>query len=91
MQISYVQFVVYILPAIVGLFLGICLCKLNKTYYFSVFLLFVCVVWWWVLSHINTHGSEGPGILAMMYSVMTTFFVLTDIVKHIIKKLKSNK
>jgi len=53
--------------------------------------LFVCVVWWWVLSHINTHGSEGPGILAMMYSVMTTFFVLTDIVKHIIKKLKSNK
>lgn len=78
---------IYVLPIIIGLLLGICLLKFKKTYFLSWLMLLVGVAWWCILSHINTHGSEGPGLLAWMYSLMTLSFTLVEVIKFIIKKL----
>ena len=85
-QIYYNIFMMYILPAIIGILLGICMWKVKKSYILSQIMLFVGVLWWSILPHVNNHGSEGAGILALMYSYIVIFFAVTDGVKHIVKK-----
>ncbi|MBQ2932232.1 MAG: hypothetical protein IJE62_05260 [Clostridia bacterium] len=87
-QIYYNFFMIYVLPTIVGLLLGICLWKLKKTQILSELMILVGVVWWCILSRINTHGSEGPGLLALMYSLMTLAFVVVEIIKFAVRKLR---
>lgn len=87
-QIYYVRFMIYVLPTIIGLILGICLWKIKKTYFLSGVMFLVGVVWWGVLSCINTHGSEGPGILACMYSLVALSFTVVEVIKKLSKKQK---
>lgn len=89
MSQAYYFLILVILPIIVGLLLGICLWKLKKAYFLSGFMLLVSVVWWCVLSHINTHGSEGPGLLLWMYSFTTLAFTVVEIIKFVVRKLKA--
>ena len=88
-QIYYNLFMIFVLPVIIGLLFGVCLWKIKKTYFLSWILLFGGVVWWCILSRINTHGSEGPGLLAWMYSLFTLSFVVVEIIKFIVRKLKT--
>ena len=81
-------FYIFILPTLIGLMLGICLWKIKKTYILSGLMIVVGVIWWCVLSQINTHGSEGPGLLATMYSLIAVAFTLVEIVKVIVRKIK---
>ena len=82
-------FYIFILPTLIGLILGICLWKIKKTYILSGLMIVVGVIWWCVLSQINTHGSEGPGLLATMYSLITVAFTLVELVKVIVRKIKA--
>ncbi len=52
-------------------------------------MLLVGVVWWFVLSHVNTHGSEGPGLLVRMYSLIVLAFTVVEIIKFIVRSLKA--
>ena len=81
-------FYIFILPTLIGLILGVCLWKIKKTYILSGLMIVVGVIWWCVLSQINTHGSEGPGLLATMYSLIAVAFTLVEIVKVIVRKIK---
>lgn len=85
-QIYYNLFFIYVLPVFLGFLLGICLWKLRKTYILSALLLFASMVWWCILPHINTHGSEGPGLLALMFSLMTISFTCIEIIKFTARK-----
>ena len=87
-QIYYNFFMIYVLPTIVGLLLGICLWKLKKTQILAGVMILVGIVWWCVLSHINTHGSEGPGLLNVMYSLMALAFTVVEIIKLAVRKLR---
>ena len=82
-------FYIFFLPIIIGLILGISLWKIKKTHVLSGLMIVVCVVWWCVLSQINTHGSEGPGLLALMYSLMSIAFVVVEVIKFIVRKIKT--
>ena len=90
-QIYYNIFMMYILPAVVGLLLGLCMWKVKKSYILSQIMLFVGVLWWSILPHVNNHGSEGAGILALMYSHLAIFFAVTDGLKHMIRKCMKGK
>lgn len=90
-QIYYNLSMIYVLPVIIGLISGICLWKFRKTYFLSGLMLTGCVVWWCILSYINTHGSEGPGLLAWMYSLMALSFTGVEIIKFLARKLKERK
>ena len=81
-------FYIFILPTLIGLILGICLWKIKKTYILAGSIIVVGIVWWCILSQINTHGSEGPGLLTAMYSLITVAFTLVEIVKLIVRKIK---
>lgn len=83
-QIYYNIFMIYVLPIIIGLILGICLWKIKKTYFLSGLMILIGCVWWCVLPHINTHGSEGSGLLALMYSIMAISFTVVEVIKFII-------
>ncbi len=78
---------VFVFPALVGLLLGICLWRVKKAYIVSGLMIVVGAIWWCVLSQINTHGSEGPGILAIMYTVVTVAFAFVEIAKVIARKI----
>ncbi len=88
-QIYYNLFMIFVLPVILGLLFGICLWKIKKTYFLSWLMLFGGIIWWCVLSHINTHGSEGPGLLLCMYSLFALSFTAVEIIKFIVRKLKA--
>ena len=91
LQIVYNWSIIFILPVIVGLILAICLWKIRKTYYLSGLLLAGGIIWWSILSQINTHGSEGPGLLALMYSLASIAFVIVDLLKTVIRKFKTRR
>lgn len=44
------------------------------------------IVFWCILLNINTHGSEGPGILVTMYSLVTLTFSFVEIIKLIFRR-----
>ncbi|MBE7022023.1 MAG: hypothetical protein E7414_02260 [Ruminococcaceae bacterium] len=88
-QIYYNRFMIFVLPVIIGLLLGICLWKMKRTYILSGLMLLVGVAWYCILAHINTHGSEGPGLLALMYSLMSLAFIVIEIVKFAVRTLKA--
>lgn len=85
-QINFTVFFIYILPVIVGLLLGLSLWKLKKTYILSVLLILLDIVFWYILSNINTHGSEGAGILVTMYTLTAIAFTLIEIIKLVIRR-----
>ena len=90
-RINRNTFYIFILPTLIGLVLGICLWKIKKTYILSGLMIVLGVIWWCVLSQINTHGSEGPGLLAAMYSLIAVAFTLVEGVKLIVRKIKARK
>lgn len=85
-RINFTVFCIFILPVIVGLLLGLCLWKLKKTYIFSVLMILLDIVFWCILSNINTHGSEGAGILVTMYTLTTLAFSFIEIIKLVIRR-----
>lgn len=85
-QINFAVFFIYILPVIVGLLLGLSLWKLRKTYLLSAFMLLIGIIFWCILLNINTHGSEGPGILVTMYTLTALGFTFVEIIKLIIRR-----
>ena len=44
------------------------------------------IVFWCILSNINTHGSEGAGILVTMYTLTTLAFSFIEIIKLVIRR-----
>lgn len=85
-QINFTVFYIYILPVIIGLLLGLSLWKLRKTYLLSALMLLLGIIFWCILLNINTHGSEGPGILVTMYSLVTLTFSFVEIIKLIFRR-----
>lgn len=89
-QIQFVLFF-YVLPIFCGLILGVVLWKFPKTYLLAGILLVVCVIWWCILSNINLHGSEGPGIIFCLYTHAVLTFSLVELIKFIVRKTISMK
>ena len=81
-------FYIFILPTLIGIVLGICLWKIKKTYILSALMVVAGFIWWCVLSQINTHGSEGSGLLALMYSLISVAFVIVEAIKYIARRIK---
>lgn len=88
-RINRNTFYIFVLPTLIGFILGICLWKFKKSNILSGLMILVGVVWWSVLSQINTHGSEGPGLLALMYSLMSIAFIVVEVIKSIVRKIKT--
>lgn len=90
MEQEYINiFCIFILPVLIGLVLGIILWNFKKTYIISAVLLFICVILWCVIPNINTHGSEGPGLLLWMFSLFKAAFSFVEIVKFVLRKKRS--
>ncbi len=87
MNISYV----FIIPPILGILTGLCLIKFKKTYVFSAILLTICIILWCIVPNINTHGSEGPGIMLWIYSLFTAAVSIVEAIKFFVRKCKERK
>lgn len=81
-------FYIFILPTLIGIVLGICLWKIKKTYILSALMVVAGFIWWCMLAQINTHGSEGSGLLALMYSLISVAFVIIEAIKYIARRIK---
>ncbi len=87
-QIQFILFF-YVLPILCGFVLGIGFWKFKKSYLLSGIMLVVSMIWWSVLSNINLHGSEGPGIIFWMYTHLVLAFSLVELIKFIVRKMNS--
>ncbi|MBQ9757746.1 MAG: hypothetical protein IJW15_04985 [Clostridia bacterium] len=81
----------YVLPILCGLILGMIFWEFPKTYLLDGVLLGVCVIWWCILSNINLHGSEGPGIIFWLYTHAVLTFSVVELIKFIVRKMISMK
>lgn len=89
-QMQFILFF-YVLPILCGLILGMIFWKFQKAYLLSWVLLGVCVIWWFILSNINLHGSEGPGIIFCLYTHAVLTFSIVELIKFIVRKIKPMK
>ena len=89
-QIQFILFF-YVLPIFCGLILGVVLWKFKKTYLLDGVLLGVCVIWWRILSNINVHGSERPGIIFCLYTHAVLTFSVVELIKFLVGKIISMK
>lgn len=88
---TQMQFMIffYILPILVGLIFGIVFWRFKKSYFLTGVLIAVCVIWWIILSNINFHGSEGPGLIFYLYFNLISGFSVVELFKFIVRKIKS--
>ncbi len=88
---TQMQFIIffYILPILVGFIFGMIFWKFKKSYFLIGVMIAICVIWWTILSNINLHGSEGPGLVFCMYSNLISGFSVVEIVKFLVRKIKS--
>lgn len=87
-QMQFILFF-YVLPIFCGLILGVVFWKFKKSFLLAGILIVACVIWWCILSNINLHGSEGPGIIFWMYCHFVLSFSLVELIKIIVRKLKA--
>lgn len=88
LQIYYVRFMIFVLPVLIGLLFGIFLWKVKITKYLTGLFLLACTIQWCVLANINTHGSEGPGLISLMCSLAALSFLVVEVIKLIVKGAK---
>ena len=90
---TQIQFLIffYVLPILCGLILGVIFWKLKKTYLITAIMLVACVIWRCILSNINLHGNEGPGIIFGLYTHTVLTFSFVEMIKFIVRKIKSIK
>ena len=81
-QIYYTRFMIFVLPVIVGILLGVILWK-RRTEAVSWVILLLDVILWCILTNINTHGSEAPGLLIWMFSLFAISFAVVEVIKKI--------
>ena len=81
-QIYYTRFMIFVLPVIVGILLGVVLWK-RRTEVVSWTILLLNAILWCILTNINTHGSEGPGLLVWMFSLFAISFAVIEVIKKI--------
>ena len=79
------------LPILCGLIFGAILWKFRKTYILAVIMLIAGAVWWLMLSNINLHGNEGPGLILYMYICAVSAFLVVELMKFIIKIINRRK
>ena len=85
---TQIQFMLFfnIFPILCGLVSGIILWKLKKTYLLAGVMLSACAVWRCVLSNINLHGNEGPGLIWWMFTQAVLSFLAVELIKILIRK-----
>ena len=89
-RIQFILFI-YVLPILCGLILGVGIWKIKKSYLLAWVLLGIGEIWWCILSNINLHGNEGPGIIFWLYSYVALTFSVVELIKFIVRKIKSKR
>ncbi len=81
-QIQFILFF-YALPILCGLIAGIILWKTKKSHLILAALYVIYIVALCVISNINLHGNEGPGILLGMYFNFVLAFSAVEVIKFL--------
>ncbi|MBE7020578.1 MAG: hypothetical protein E7411_03985 [Ruminococcaceae bacterium] len=82
---------IFILPVFTGIMIGISFWFFKKTYIISLSMIFISALSWLIVSNINTHGSEGGGLLSAMLGCITTGIVFIELIKLIVRLLLFKK
>lgn len=78
----------YALPILCGLILGMIFWKFKKSYLLTGVLLGGALIWWYILSNINLHGNEGPGIIFGLYAHVVLTFSVVELIKFMVRRIK---
>ena len=87
-EMQFILFV-YILPVLCGLAIGVAFWKFKKSYLLTGMLLASCIIWWCIISNVNIHGSEGPGMIFWMYTHLVLSFSFVNLIKFVVREIKS--
>ena len=61
-----------VIPFLIGGLAGILMLKFKKSYFVTLGVVALSILAWIVVSNINTHGSEGPGLRCVQLFLMRT-------------------
>ena len=77
-----------VIPFLFGIFADVLMLKVKKSYFITAGIVILSAVAWIVVSNINTHGSEGPGLRCLQLSCFALGMTLVEIIKFVINRLK---
>lgn len=90
-QIYFNLFMLYALPALMGIVLRLIFIKWKRGYVITGVTALLTAALWLRAELINTHGSEGPAILALMAGMMTAGALLVGAIAYVVKKRHTNR
>lgn len=77
-----------VMPFLIGALAGLLMLKFKKSYFVTLGVVLLSIIAWIVVSNINTHGSEGPGLRCVQISFLALGMVAVEVCKFIYHKLK---
>lgn len=79
---------IFIIPFIIGLIVRFFGRKFNKFYFITFGLAILTIILYFIVSNINTHGSEGPILRVMQLGSFTVGIAIVEVINYFQKKKK---
>lgn len=77
---------IFLLPVIFGSAMRISLRRSKRAHRCTGASILVAIVMWTMACIVPTHGSEGYGIIALMYSMFSVGMIFVELSAYILKK-----
>ncbi len=88
LQIAKNIALIFVLPFIIGFVIRLIFHKFDKFYFITIAMAILTAISYIVISNINTHGNEGPIIIAFQLILVTAGLAVAGITNRLIKKTK---
>lgn len=72
-----------VIPFLTGIAADLLLLKVKKSYLITTGIVVLSILAWVVVSNINTHGSEGPGLRCLQLSCFALGMTIVEIIRFI--------
>ncbi len=81
---------IFVLPFIIGFAIRLIFRKFDKFCFITIAMAIVSAITYIVVSNINTHGNEGPIIIAIQSILVAAGLAVAEIINRLIKKKKNS-
>lgn len=83
LQIIQNYLLIFMIPFVVGVVLRLLIRKTRKPFILSVSAVVLAVIMWIVYAVVPTHGSEGYGIITLVFTTMALGTLISGLITRI--------
>ena len=82
-QILFNIFMVFVLPAMIGVIVGVAISKMRKPFVVTGGLILIAAVMWVIAVVVPNHGNEASGIMAVITTCLALGAFITGVIIRI--------